>query len=160
MNEYTFYYAALLLGFLGSFHCVGMCGPIALMLPANKLDNRRAAFFGRLFYNIGRMITYMFIGMLFGLLGAAFVLNGFQKQLSIITGIILLLVAIFTLIPSTRKKVLSVSSKMNIPFRGVLRKLFQVKQPCIILVLVSLMGFFHVDLYMWQRQEPSIQAVF
>jgi sulfite exporter TauE/SafE len=127
MSEYTFYYAALLLGFLGSFHCVGMCGPIALMLPANKLDNRSVAFFGRLTYNIGRMITYMFIGMLFGLLGAAFVLNGFQKQLSIISGVILLLVAVFTLIPSTRKKVLGVSSKINIPFRGVLKKLFSGK---------------------------------
>ena len=44
MNENTFYFAALLLGFLGSFHCVGMYGPIAPNASANKLNNRSVAF--------------------------------------------------------------------------------------------------------------------
>ena len=33
----AFIISAIALGFLGSFHCVGMCGPIALSLPVQHL---------------------------------------------------------------------------------------------------------------------------
>ena len=49
--------AAFMMGLLGSFHCVGMCGPIALSLPL-KHDSDWAKFSGALFYNSGRIITY------------------------------------------------------------------------------------------------------
>ena len=28
--------SAFILGLLGSFHCIGMCGPIAFMLPVDQ----------------------------------------------------------------------------------------------------------------------------
>ncbi len=82
--------AALSLGFLGSFHCVGMCGPIALALPLNK-SSKSARLAGGLIYNLGRIITYSLLGGLFGLLGKSFVIAGYQQSLSITLGILILI---------------------------------------------------------------------
>lgn len=70
--------AGLVLGLLSSFHCVGMCGPLALILPVQHLS-RVGQFIAILFYNVGRIITYGALGVLFGLLGRKFQLAGFQQ---------------------------------------------------------------------------------
>jgi sulfite exporter TauE/SafE len=82
--------AGIALGLLGSFHCVGMCGPLALSLPINS-DNMATKFFGALLYNAGRVVTYSFLGLLFGIIGRSFALFGFQQWLSIIMGSLILL---------------------------------------------------------------------
>jgi sulfite exporter TauE/SafE len=82
--------AGMALGLLGSFHCLGMCGPLALSLPVNS-DNMAVKFFGALLYNAGRVVTYSCIGLLFGALGRSFALFGFQQWLSIIMGSMILL---------------------------------------------------------------------
>lgn len=82
--------AAFTLGILGSFHCVGMCGPIALALPVHHLDTPRRIL-GILIYHTGRAVTYSLIGAFFGLLGMGFVLAGYQQALSIALGVVLLL---------------------------------------------------------------------
>ena len=64
----TFFLAALSLGFLGSFHCIGMCGPIAMALPLGR-ESKTKQIAGALVYNTGRMATYGIFGLLFGLLG-------------------------------------------------------------------------------------------
>jgi len=81
--------AALLLGFLGSFHCIGMCGPIALTLPVQHLGGAKKMG-GILLYNAGRVTTYMLMGLLFGWLGRQFYIGGLQQWLSIILGVLLL----------------------------------------------------------------------
>jgi sulfite exporter TauE/SafE len=81
---------ALLLGFLGSFHCVGMCGPIALALPLNR-STRFTKIIGAVLYNFGRVVTYSLLGLLFGLLGKGFVIADYQQFLSIATGSIILI---------------------------------------------------------------------
>lgn len=83
--------AALSIGFLGSFHCVGMCGPIALALPLNK-HSRFARIIGGLIYNFGRIITYALLGCLFGLLGKSFAIAGYQQSISIALGLLILIV--------------------------------------------------------------------
>ena len=89
-------YTAFILGLLGSFHCIGMCGPIAFVLPLDK--NRKGhKFFGPLLYNSGRIITYGLIGALFGLLGRGLYLAGFQQRLSILIGVIMILAVLFPL---------------------------------------------------------------
>src|SRR6185312_16864596 len=88
----TFLYA-LTLGFIGSFHCIGMCGPIALTLPVQHLDgNRKMA--GILLYNAGRISAYSGIGIFSGWLGKQFYIGGLQQWLSIGLGCGLLLVII------------------------------------------------------------------
>jgi uncharacterized protein len=89
-----FLFIAISLGFLGSFHCIGMCGPIALVIPL-KDRSFFSLFSGSLVYNLGRMTTYALLGLLFGLLGQGFVFAGWQNILSISLGIIILLFLFF-----------------------------------------------------------------
>ncbi|MEX1190163.1 MAG: sulfite exporter TauE/SafE family protein [Bacteroidia bacterium] len=84
-----FLIAAISLGVLGSFHCVGMCGPIALALPVHHLSTSGKVS-GLLLYHIGRAFTYSIIGAVFGVLGMGVVLAGYQQGLSITLGIIIL----------------------------------------------------------------------
>jgi sulfite exporter TauE/SafE len=84
------YISALTLGLLGSFHCVGMCGPIALAIPL-KTDSWLARIFGGVLYNLGRAITYAVMGAVFGLLGRGLVMSGFQQWVSIVMGAIMIL---------------------------------------------------------------------
>lgn len=83
--------SALIFGLLGSFHCVGMCGPIAFLLPVDHKNNVRKL--GQIFlYHFGRLSSYAIIGLLFGLLGKSFSLFGLQQQLSILVGALMILV--------------------------------------------------------------------
>jgi uncharacterized protein len=86
-------WAAFVLGLAGSLHCAGMCGPIALAIPAN---DRRHFLLGRILYNAGRIVSYSLLGLIFGALGASLALAGLQRWLSITVGaglIILLFVS-------------------------------------------------------------------
>jgi uncharacterized protein len=61
-------WSAFIMGFFGSLHCAGMCGPLTLLLPNDK--KKYPAFFtGRVLYNIGRILTYAFLGLLIGFIG-------------------------------------------------------------------------------------------
>jgi sulfite exporter TauE/SafE len=81
---------AFLLGLVGSLHCAGMCGPLALALPATG-DSRVSFTAGRLAYNAGRITTYCLLGALFGLVGMTFALAGLQRWASISAGAAILL---------------------------------------------------------------------
>ena len=66
-------WTALVLGLVGSLHCAGMCGPLALALPV--VGASRVSFTaGRLLYNAGRISTYAGFGVVFGLLGRSLAL--------------------------------------------------------------------------------------
>lgn len=76
---------AFILGFAGSLHCAGMCGPLSLALPA--VGSGRASFLlSRLIYNVGRVGTYCLLGLISGTLGQALAFAGFQRWLSILAG--------------------------------------------------------------------------
>jgi sulfite exporter TauE/SafE len=93
-------YAAFTLGLLGSLHCIGMCGPIALSLP---VTNRTFAgiLMSSISYNTGRIITYSLIGVLFGLAGKTFSLAGIQNAVSVALGCMILL---FMVAPSLARR--------------------------------------------------------
>ena len=82
----------IVMGVLGSLHCLGMCGPIALGLPIAKA--RPAFVAGRLLYNIGRVTTYVLLGGLFGLVGMLAVLAGYLQALSIGVGVLMIAAAV------------------------------------------------------------------
>ena len=85
--------AAFVMGMVGSFHCIGMCGPIALSLPLNQ-ESSWGKFSGTMFYNFGRITTYAGFGLIFGLIGKSVALFGYQQWLSITLGILILVVLI------------------------------------------------------------------
>jgi sulfite exporter TauE/SafE len=82
--------AALLLGLLGSLHCLGMCGPLALALPVRPGTGRGGLVAGRLAYNLGRAVTYSLLGAVVGLLGHGLRLAGLQRALSLGAGAVIL----------------------------------------------------------------------
>lgn len=79
---------ALSLGFFGSLHCVGMCGPLAVMgCHHESRSNMQTA----LMYNVGRISTYAVLGITFGLLGQLLYIASLQKAAAIISGIVLII---------------------------------------------------------------------
>lgn len=104
-----FLIAAISIGFLGSFHCIGMCGPIALALPIN---NKSFAWriLSILTYNSGRIITYSVFGLVIGLFGQSLVLIGLQQYLSLLLGFLILIAVIFS---KTFAHILPLNGKLN-----------------------------------------------
>jgi uncharacterized protein len=83
-------WTGFLLGLMGSAHCAGMCGPLALALP--HWGRTRASFvWGRVLYNLGRIITYSLIGGILGTIGRGMNLAGLQQWVSLSLGVIILL---------------------------------------------------------------------
>ncbi|AXT51076.1 sulfite exporter TauE/SafE family protein [Aquimarina sp. BL5] len=89
--------SAFILGLLGSFHCIGMCGPIAFMLPLDH-KNHLKKFFQISLYHLGRLLAYSIIGLFFGLVGKSLNIFGMQQGLSISIGVLMILLV---LIPSS-----------------------------------------------------------
>ncbi|MBK9448861.1 MAG: sulfite exporter TauE/SafE family protein [Bacteroidetes bacterium] len=85
--------AAFLTGLVGSLHCLGMCGPIALALPGTERQGWRYLL-GRLLYNVGRLLTYSMLGGIVALLGVAAAMFEMQRWFSLALGAILILIAL------------------------------------------------------------------
>lgn len=86
--------SALIFGLLGSFHCIGMCGPIAFMLPVDRSNSFKKV--SQIFaYHFGRVLAYSLIGLIFGLIGKSLYIFGLQQKLSIIIGILMIVVILF-----------------------------------------------------------------
>lgn len=86
-------FSAVILGLVSSLHCVGMCGPIAMMLPVDRTNNTKKTL-QIILYHFGRLLSYGTLGLIFGLIGRSLYLAGIQQQLSIFIGIIIISVAV------------------------------------------------------------------
>lgn len=114
-----FLFSGFIIGLVGSLHCIGMCGPIVVALPVKGFSTFRLII-TRLLYNIGRVITYSFLGLLFGILGKNLNILGFQQITSIVFGAIMILVVIT---PSKIKNSISRVSVVS-SANGLLKKGF------------------------------------
>jgi sulfite exporter TauE/SafE len=95
-----------IIGFLGGFsHCIGMCGGIVLTYTLKIQENdppvkatKWQMMKPHLLYNFGRIITYTFLGEIFGLIGGTlgiiFAIRDFQGGLQLFAGLIMLLMGI------------------------------------------------------------------
>lgn len=117
-------FSALAVGFFGSAHCIGMCGPIAIALP---VPNSNAFNFiaGRILYNIGRIFTYSFLGALFGLLGSRIVIAGFQQFITILLGVIILLVVLTPFKYKAKVTQHKLVQKITLPIKSGIGELFK-----------------------------------
>lgn len=84
----------LTIGLIGSFHCIGMCGPIVVALPLKK-HNLISKITGAILYNSGRVLTYSILGILFGILGRGIHMAGFQQWTSILLGSAMIISVLF-----------------------------------------------------------------
>ncbi len=93
--EITLLISALGLGFASGFHCIGMCGPIALSLGLTKKQATNY-YLQNLTYQFGRIATYSFLGAILGIIGQGFQMAGFQQYLTIGVGVLLIVMALFS----------------------------------------------------------------
>ena len=91
-------YAMFLMGFLGTGHCLGMCGPLVFAFPG-QVGGMKAH--GA--YHVGRILTYTLVGLVMGGIGGAVVLlagrtqtnpvgwmAGIQSGLALVAGVFML----------------------------------------------------------------------
>lgn len=117
------YWSALGIGLVGSLHCIGMCGPIAVALP-NVQDTRLRYTLGRIAYNLGRTLTYALLGLACGFVGQTIMVGDYQQSLSIALGVLILL-AVFTPSKYTQKLVGNAGhSKLISRLRGLWSRMF------------------------------------
>jgi sulfite exporter TauE/SafE len=83
-------YSAFIFGLISSLHCIGMCGPIALMIPVDR-TNQAKKVSQIITYHLGRLSAYAIIGLIFGIVGKGFFLAGIQQRLSIFIGIAMII---------------------------------------------------------------------
>ena len=118
------YLGALAIGFFGSLHCLGMCGPIALVCPS-AFPGSAGRFISALFYNGGRVVTYSLLGVIMGSIGKGFALFRWQQGLSIAMGVIIVL---FVLVPGLKgigffnKISFSFTNQIKIKMSALLKK--------------------------------------
>lgn len=98
MSQYLLIFIA---GIAGSFHCIGMCGGFACAMGENAQGKSRLAILERhLFYNTGRLTTYVFMGVLAGVIGQSLTVHGVvdgvgtgQRLLAIAAGMLMIVMA-------------------------------------------------------------------
>lgn len=73
-------FTALLLGFLGSWHCAGMCCPLTMIVSRNQ------GFAYKIFYNSSRILIYALMGMLAATTGSLPFLQSFHTPITLAFG--------------------------------------------------------------------------
>lgn len=121
--------STFLLGIGGSLHCVGMCGPLALAVPfGNGAQKKWVAI---LVYYLSKAMGYGLMGAVLGVLGKGVFLMDWQRGLSIIAGIFVVLLVCFPLLKGRSGKFI---------FQRQYEKLFQVMRLRPMLMHFSLLG--------------------
>ena len=89
----SFLLSAIGLGFLGSLHCVGMCGPLVLAVHAKMIHKNELI--ASLIYHSGRILVYTLLGFLAGSFGYILLNFTYQKAAIIVSSMIILLTGIY-----------------------------------------------------------------
>jgi len=113
----AFFVAALITGFAGSAHCLGMCGPLMAGIGAAHRE-WRGLFRQMLLHHSGRILGYMLIGLMMGAIGQVASLVVVQRWLMIAAGIIILATLFFSVNPVSGKAFSGVMSGIS-RFTGV-----------------------------------------
>jgi len=112
MDQVTLF-TALSMGFLGSLHCAGMCGPIMLILPFQLLHGWKKVIAITL-YHLGRVSIYAGMGLILHSFKHLFHPQ-WQQYISMILGVVLLASGILTFFPAGNKL-------LQFPWLGFVKK--------------------------------------
>ncbi len=132
-------WAAFLLGMAGSMHCIIMCGPL-ISLSSTRYGNLGQGL-GTILYQGGRIISYLAIGLVFGIIGQFLSLLFYQQILSVISGILLLIWALFYFIPTGNRFSSGILRIWSRTTSGLFSKLWKQKTIASVLGLGILNGF-------------------
>ena len=134
------YLSPLLLGLVGSLHCAGMCGPIAIALPLNN-QSWLARITGGLLYNSGRTITYALLGAILGLAGMGLALGGMQQWVSIILGAVMILAVLIPRMGAAGNKMTLLTDKISGLLKKPFVRLFRIRTYSSLFIIGLLNGF-------------------
>ena len=116
--------SAWFMGFVGSTHCIGMCGPLALAVPS-KLDTVMSKVWNGLLYNLGRISTYVLFGATIGISQKFLIPLVLQSHVSIIMGVILILISLSYFLFKNKRIVFSTQNKFYQKVSSALGKLYK-----------------------------------
>ncbi|MEQ8473240.1 MAG: sulfite exporter TauE/SafE family protein [Marinoscillum sp.] len=85
-----------LIGLVGSLHCVGMCGPLVATVIKN------AGYKALITYHFGRLVVYVLVGVVFGMLSTSLIFFQLQQNASIVLGLVIVAIYCF---PKYRNKI-------------------------------------------------------
>lgn len=83
-------WVAFFIGFFGSVHCIGMCGPLAFAVPSSH-SKRWFMVADKVVYNLGRVVSYSLLGILFGFIGRQLWMFGLQQGVSLFSGMLIIM---------------------------------------------------------------------
>ena len=132
--------SALVLGLMGSLHCVGMCGPIAFLLPVDR-RNKLKKLLQIASYHFGRVLAYALVGLVFGLLGKGLYVFGMQQNLSIAMGMLMIFMALAPAQSFTPSRLAMPIYKMLSAIKNKLGHELSKKSPDTFLAIGVLNGF-------------------
>ncbi|MDF2477864.1 MAG: hypothetical protein K0S24_3347 [Sphingobacterium sp.] len=115
----SYTYFAFYMGLFGSIHCAVMCGPLIFAIEGRQ-ELAWRTFLNKILYQFGRILTYGSLGFLLGTIGTIAQIQGWQRILSWITGILLLLIALCQLIGKNNRTVIRLQTIAVQPVAGLL----------------------------------------
>lgn len=80
------FWLGMVMGLPGSMHCLGMCGPLALMVGIGKRNPWKSS----IMYHLSRAMAYGMLGVLVGLVFQFIDIRPYQQQFSLFMGLFFL----------------------------------------------------------------------
>ncbi|ULT26478.1 sulfite exporter TauE/SafE family protein [Sphingobacterium sp. E70] len=117
----SYTYFAFFMGLFGSIHCAVMCGPLIFAIEGRQ-GLSWAVFLNKVLYQLGRVLTYGSLGFLLGTIGTFAQVQGWQRALSWITGVLLVLIAVVQLIGKNNRTIASLQTRSVQPVVRLLSK--------------------------------------
>jgi len=115
-------FTAIVIGFAGSLHCLGMCSPLAMAVT----NLRKPFIVNRLVYNGGRIFTYGTLGALSTIFGSLFQFTGFQNIFSVGLGSVLIVFGIMGVssirVPVLTNSILKITGSLKNLFSAFIQK--------------------------------------
>ncbi|MCK9371957.1 MAG: sulfite exporter TauE/SafE family protein [Sulfuricurvum sp.] len=141
------WWAIITIAFAGSFgHCIGMCGGFIVAYSSTKIDasmSRTAQLIRHSAYNLGRVSSYVVLGMFFGAVGSLFALSmEMHGVLFIFAGIVMIITALGMFGLSRLIHILERSFSTNTLFKTLFSRLIKSKSIGSFFALGIMNGFF------------------
>lgn len=127
---------AIILGFAGSMHCLGMCSPLVMAVTLA----RPSALLNRILYNTGRLAVYGCMGAIVSGAGTMLPARGWQDLFSVTLGVILLLAGVGAIRRMDVPVVTRVLQHLSAFLKGLFGRYLQHKNRMSMLLLGALNG--------------------
>ncbi len=127
-----------LMGFIGSVHCIGMCGPLTMALPFSQ-QKSFFKYISMALYHFGKILSYASLGLIVGLFGKQIFVIDSQQSLSIIIGILMLIYVVWVYLVKINAK-LNPLQFIQTPVLKALTTLFKNKNLYVFIFLGFLNG--------------------